>query len=473
MMAKRNPWYRKQYPHLKPRELWNLVLCLILPNIFFLLLAWYTQTSRPLINFDYLLALFLLLLPWTWVRIIGAFGFLIAMLFDTIMLIIQIFPFMDLAAIRYLAGFITQAPTHYLFFCVLLVMGGAVLLYIAMCLSKKLPFPYPHFVVLFVGIFAYVFMHLGINYARFDAIMGRDNYYIAHSQIKLYKQIKDSDFLLATDTTPEFEPIIDPTQHAVSQLKTPYSSKILYILSESWGELRNPQANKAILAEVLKHPNLFEFVDYGTFHTSGATVAGELREICSVKLKNSGFAFGKLSTQQFVNCLPNQLAQQGYKTVAMHGTSGLLYDRTQWYKYAGFQQRYFGEHFMQLKRCTAFKGVCDTELMQEVAKIFKQYSNDKIFFYWMTLTSHQPYSIQDIHNHRFDCQAYDMNPEGDACRNAKLQTQFLDELLELVKQPEMVGVEVMVVGDHQAPVWGHEINHIRSSKVSYLHFKVK
>ncbi len=472
-MVKHNAWYRQQYPNMKLRELLNLVFYIALPNIFFLLLAFYTQTSRPLINFDYLVALFLLLLPYTWVRIIGAFGFLIAMLFDVLMLIIQIFPFIDFAAIRYLAAFIPQAPAHYLFFVVLIVVGITTLLYIAIRLSKKLPFPYPLFSVLFLGIFAYAFMHLGINYARFDAIMGRDNYYIAHSQIQLYKQIKNSDFLLATDTTPEFVPITDQSKHVVSQLQQPYSSKILYIVSESWGELRNKEAQKAIFKNINQNSYLFEFIAEGSLHMVGATVAGELREICSLELINSGFAFSKLKAEQFANCLPNKLVQLGYKTVALHGTSGLLYDRTTWYKHAGFGQRYFGEHFMQLKRCTAFKGVCDSELMKVVAQIFKKYSDDKIFFYWMTLTSHQPYSAQDIYNHRFDCQSYNMNPQGDACRNAKLQTQFLDELLELVKKPEMKGVEVIVVGDHQPPIWGEEMNHIRSLTVSYLHFKVK
>ena len=66
-----------------------------------------------------------------------------------------------------------------------------------------------------------------------------------------------------------------------------------------------------------------------------------------------------------------------------------------------------------------------------------------------------------------------MKQTGDACHNAQLQTQFFDDLAQLVEQPEMQGVEVMVVGDHQPPVWGEEINHIKPLTVAYLHFKVK
>ncbi|WP_374855076.1 sulfatase-like hydrolase/transferase [Acinetobacter indicus] len=466
-------WYKQQNPNIKLHELLNLVLYLVFPNLFFLLLAFYTETSRPLINFDYLVVLFLLVLPWTWVRIIGGIGLVIAIVIDILMLIIQIFPFVDLSAILYLVDFIPIAPKKYIFGTLFLLIGGGGIFFLTLKFAKKFSFPYPHFMIIVLIIISYACMTLGLTYTSFQGIMGRDNYYFAHSQAELYKKIKQSKFILATDTTPEFQPITDQSQHVVSQLQQPYSSKILYIVAESWGELRNKEAQKAIFKNINQNSHLFEFIAEGSLHTVGATVAGELREICSLELINSGFAFSKLKAEQFANCLPNKLVQRGYKTVALHGTSGLLYDRTTWYKHAGFGQRYFGEHFMQLKRCTAFKGVCDTVLMQVVAQTFKQNAAEKIFFYWMTLTSHQPYSEKDIYNQRFDCKKYNMNVQGDACHNSKLQTQFLDELAELVKKPEMKGVEVIVVGDHQPPLWGGEFKHFHHFKVSYLHFKVK
>ena len=57
---------------------------------------------------------------------------------------------------------------------------------------------------------------------------------------------------------------------------------------------------------------------------------------------------------------------------------------------------------------------------------------------------------------------------------SKIVCQFVDsELAKLIQKPEMQGVEVMVVGDHQPPMWGNEIEHIRPLTVAYLHFKVK
>lgn len=466
-------WLNKNYPTPKLGEILQLAMCILLPNVIFLAVAFYTATSRPLMNIDYLVALLFLLLPWKVCRIVGGGVFIVAMLFDALMLVIQIFPFMDLAAVHYLLTFASIAPINYIGAIFCFVVCGCVVLWLVWYLTKHQTILYPQFMVICLLILSYPLMILGFTYAEFKGIMGRDNYYIAHSQSRLYQNMTQSEFWEATSTIPKLAPLSPAQQRATTQLQQPLSAKILYIVAESWGELRNAEAQKAVLSSIDVQQEKFEFISHGTFQTSGATVAGELRELCGLELQNNGFALKRLNKKQFEGCLPYQLAQKNYATFALHGTSGLLYDRTDWYKKAGFQQTWFGENFMGLQRCTAFKGVCDSELMKEVGQTFKKNDTQKIFFYWMTLTSHQPYSEKDIHNHRFDCKKYNMKATGDACHNAQLQTQFFDDLAKLIQKPEMQGVEVMVVGDHQPPMWGNEIEHIRPLTVAYLHFKVK
>ncbi|WP_180092262.1 sulfatase-like hydrolase/transferase [Acinetobacter sp. YH16040] len=353
-----------------------------------------------------------------------------------------------------------------------LIICSSLILWINLYLTRQQKILYPQFIIVLLLIFSYPAMILGFTYAEFKGILGRDNYYIAHSQSRLYHEITQSYFWEATNVVPKLMPLSSTQPSAAQQLHQPFSPKILYIVAESWGQLRNAEAQKNILAHIDAQQHKLAFIEHGTFQTSGATVAGELRELCTLALENDGFALKKIAKSQFEKCLPNQLRNKGYQTYALHGTSGLLYDRTDWYKKAGFQHTWFGENFMGLRRCTAFKGVCDSELMKEVGQTFKE-TKKPLFFYWMTLTSHQPYSKKDIHNHRFDCQKYNMKQTGDACHNAQLQTQFFDDLAYLIQKPEMQGVEVMVVGDHQPPVWGEEIQHIKPLTVSYLHFKVK
>lgn len=463
---------KASYPAPTFKEMMQILFCIALPNVFFLAVAGYSATSRPLLNIDYLIALFFLLIPWSGSRISGGLFFIVAVCFDVLMLVIQIFPFMDFAAIHYLLPFVSVAPMRYIAAIAGLIVCSSLILWINLYLTRRQKIPYPQFLIILLLIFSYPFMALGFTYTEFKGILGRDNYYIAHSQSRLYHEITQSTFWEAANVVPKLTRLSSTQDSAAQQLYQQYSPKILYIVAESWGVLRNAEAQKNILAHINAQQHKLAYIQYGAFQASGATVAGELRELCALALENDGFALKKLDKIQFESCLPRKLAQKGYQTYALHGTSGLLYDRTDWYKKAGFQHTWFGENFLNLRRCTAFKGVCDSELMKVVGQTFKG-TQKPLFFYWMTLTSHQPYSEKDIQNQRFDCKKYNMKQTGDACHNAQLQTQFFDDLAQLLEQPEMQGVEVMVVGDHQPPVWGEEINHIKPLTVAYLHFKVK
>ena len=79
-----------------------------------------------------------------------------------------------------------------------------------------------------------------------------------------------------------------------------------------------------------------------------------------------------------------------------------------------------------------------------------------------------------MHNTRFNCQKMGLF-EGDICNNMSLEAQFFDGLGELIKRPEMKGVEVIVVGDHMPPIMDNVPFHknLHFNDVAWLHFKVK
>lgn len=469
----KNAWLKQDIANPTVRELIYLVILLLIPNLFFCGIALYTETSRPLFNLDYFVALFFILLPYKLTKFLGILTLIFALLFDILMFVVQIFPFMNLPAIWYLSSFVLDAPIHYLLISVgaIFVTVGIVVLFIS--LSKKVKQPYPSFILVILLICGYVLMTLDISYARFYGILGRDNYYIAHSQSSLYLEMTQSDFSNLTNTKPQLKVLEKNQIRALNTIKQPHASKILFIVAESWGELRDIQAQNTVIEHIFKQKSHLENFSFGSFFTTGATVSGELRELCGLQIVNNGFALNQSESKSFSECFPNQLKHQGYNTIAMHGTSGLLYDRTDWYPKAGFQRSLFGENFLGLRRCAPFKGICDAELMNIIAKEFKENRSNNMFFYWMSLTAHQPYAKQDIYNQRFDCKKFAMSPIGEACYNTQLQTQFFDDLAQLIQKPEMQGVEVVVVGDHQPPIWGEDIKHFRPLHVSYLHFKVK
>ena len=463
----------------RQRLFWAL-LALLLPNVLFWIVGTVLGLGRPIINLDYFLCLvlFALPLPFKLGKILGVITWIISLFIDVLMFVIQFFPFMDFAAIRSLAPFLFQAPTLYIVATFGVAFYALVFPFLLNKVAQKATFK-------FVLACAIVFGTIGgmvkevtyrdVAYERF----GRSNYFIINSQFFLYDSENQSDFSIFAKTKPQISPNLG--NRAISNLQQPLSNKILFIIAESWGVAREKEVQRQILNNIYKQKDNLEFINEGYFEFSGATVQGEMRELCNKAIKN-GYAFGMLEDKEFIDCMPYQLKQQGYQTTALHGASGRLYDRVKWYPKAGFSKVLFVENMMNLPKCHAFNGVCDSALTDVVAKEFADAKDSKKFVYWLTLTSHFPYTQTDMHEPGLDCQKYGLF-EGDVCNNMRLEAQFFDDLGELIKKPEMKGVEVIVVGDHMPPIINlpsvdaltkaplHK--NLRWSDVSWVHFKVK
>ena len=456
-------------PAFSKRAFLFALLMVLLPNLAFLGLAWLSDTARPLINLDYLIAALLLVLPWRPLKWLGVAAFLVAALFDGLMFVMQLFPFMDLNGAIYLAPFLFNAPLLYR------LLAGGFLLYALLMpwllekIGRQTDIAHVAGLAAVLAVAAYFSGHL--QYYERDKqfiLFGANNFYYGKSQFGLYMAAQNIDFLKEMQTQPMFSSLNFP--RAVQHLNPVGSNKILLVVNESWGEPQNPALQKAVLQGLLAQP-AFENVQHDSFLFVGATVEGEMRELCNASVK--GFALKLAPPQQFADCLPMQYRQQGYETVAMHGASSQMYDRFSWYPKAGFQKALFGEQFLGKPRCEAFNGVCDSALFDEVGKAFS--TNDKLFFYWLTLTTHSTYPEKDLFNRRLKCEDYGLPADTMMCRNFSLQAQFFDGLAELLKQPEMSGTEVLVVGDHSPPVvnLGETFKYMKQGEVAWVHFKVR
>ncbi len=467
------PW------HLIPWHLWSwrsafLILPLILlPNIGFLCGGYFLGLARPLINLDYLLVIVaLIIIPWRSVRTIPMLAFVLLAMIDVVMMAMQLFPFMDFHATIYLAKFLPQAPTRYLVLVAVVIVYILVMPFILATLTRRLQLSKVTTVivcllVLLVGYIARNQMYKQVPAEHF----ARNNYFWVNSQANLYKEHYGAKFISLMQDAPT---LVEGQEDYASKLfKKPYAKKILLVVLESWGAAERPVLQRAMLQKFDEQKDNFEFFEEGRFDFSGATVGGELRELCQLKIEK-GFALSKTPKEQFANCLPNQLKKLGYRTFGVHPATKLMYDRYSWYKKAGMDNVLFSEGLKGYKRCHPFNGICDNEIYPKVAETFAKYQQDKIFYYWLTLTSHAPYVAEDLNNPRLDCKKLEL-PKGDICNNLRHITQFLDGLAELVKRPEMKGVEVIAVGDHMPPLMTDEpyYYNIRWNDVSWIHFKVK
>lgn len=444
------------------------VLMLVLCNFIFWGLAFITHTARPIISFDYFLPIILFCIPYRGSKFLGVLIFMVVIAFDVVMFTMQLFPFMDIDGFLYFLPFIKVAPLLYQIMAVLTIVILLVMPLLLIKLSKRTNLYHVLILLIPLGVVGYFTQHL--QYYKRDAwgdVFAVNNFYYIASQINLYQQNKRSDFLVTGNAQPDFFDYSG--DYASKHLTKP--NKVLLIISESWGRFKNDELHNEIIAELLKNKEKFEFFNEGYFPYQDATVNGEFRELCQLQVK--GFAFDKIGNK-LDNCLPNHLKKSGYKTIALHGASGGLYERYDWYPKAGFDKQIFAENLMGKKICQPFRGRCDIELFDLVEQSFAQ--NDKLFLYWLTLTSHYPYDLKDLQVESvLFCRDYGIDDEHAFCHNAKLHQQFFTKLANLTKNPAMRGVEVIVVGDHIPPskVLLDPVKYLKDNSVAWLHFKIK
>ena len=458
-------------PQISSSKLLFSLLLILLPNVAFLLLAWVTQTARPLVNFDYFIAGLLLTIPSRPIKWIGVLLFWISLIVDSLMFVMQLFPFMDFDGALHLLPFILSALLLYRILALVLLLYMIFMPFFLGYIGRKTSFVHVLLLCIPIAMAGYFTGHLQYHERELQAnLFGRNNFYFVKSQFELYQASQDFDFILERNVDPVFSPL--KFDQASRHLSQPTSQKILFIVNESWGQPKNPALQEAVLGKLLAQKDQFEFWQSGHFPFVGATVQGEIRELCTLSV--SGFALKRTPAGQFAGCLPNKLKQQGYATIALHGASSALYDRSSWWPKAGFSQISTAEYLIGKPTCMAFNGVCDSALFENVQQTFAKH--DKLFFYWMTLTSHADYPEQDLFDHRLQCEQYGLPKETALCRSFSLQAQFFDGLAELVQRPEMRGAEVIVVGDHSPPVMnlGEAFKYLTDGgEVAWIHFKVK
>jgi hypothetical protein len=443
----------------------------ILPNLFICLAQLYFGFHRSYINLDYLAALVIAAMSHKSTRVAGMMIFVMAAVVDYALILLEYFPTLTLKDIPYLLGFMFSADKVLILLSFIVLIGLAMTVFLCFRLTGKTSITEP-LVVLSLCAFCHVIIHLA---EPFDTTFMKNK--ITESRTAFFLDNRDRNFLsiLNADVLYEspWQSAIQPWWDALEQGRG-LNAKLLLIIVESWGEPNNGAAQEAVLQKLKDRMDHFEFFRQGSFQFLGLTVQGELRELCRLDTTSLDLREVKTGFQQ---CFPNQLKKLGYKTHGMHNATNFMYGRESWYKLAGFQETLFKENLGISKYCIPFEGVCDWDMLPVLRQ--RLAGNEKVFSYWLTLTSHFYYAESDIHDKRFQCADYDI-PKGDACRNLRHQAQFFDNLAEIIDTPEMRGVEIVVVGDHVPPVFGYqdlifkrENPSSRKADVPWIHFKIK
>ena len=166
---------------------------------------------------------------------------------------------------------------------------------------------------------------------------------------------------------------------------------LVIVLVESWGAATDSVIRDALIQPYLQ-PELearYE-VMRGTVPFYGGTVAGEARELCGTTI---GYHLLNASPQELGSCLPHRLAAVGYRTMAVHGSDGRVFNRQAWYNTIGFQEMWFHDRFRQqgLPDCLGmFIGTCDAAIANWIGNRLDSDDGAPNFVHWTTLNSHLP-----------------------------------------------------------------------------------
>ena len=303
---------------------------------------------------------------------------------------------------------------------------------------------------------------------RKDLLFGSSTYFI-HELLDMNGKL----FNLRSHENTDYIEIQQPSAAMISLREEKLSSKVLFIIAESWGQSRNPLVIENQI-QALRNSDKIQEVRLDAIDAFGVTAFAEFRELCG-KIPTK-LNLRKIAQSTLGECLPAKLKKQGYKTVSVHGAHGTMYDRLMWYPVVGFENMVFKEAlpFSKEVQCYSFPGYCDRYLFDVVLN--KLTSDEKVFLYWLTLNSHTPYDRRDIVNYQEDtCKLlFDKAHSEQLCNYQNLHTQFFEQLAALIEKNSMSGVEVVVVGDH-APIFNDDLSRelFEPKTVPMLHFLVK
>lgn len=440
------------------------LLIVLLPNIIMSLLAYLTDTQRILINIDYFIPLLLLACRQ---RLLFVIVFIIISLFDFLALFTQLFPFIRLSDLVYLSKFAFISSSSYQLYGITLIVLIIVQSYLYLKIYKA-DYNKALLVLFNIIILYYAYSaHFMDNSSRSYLTI---NTHVVGSQTISNIDYINSGFVQTFAMTGDVFQQVKAKGATTALFDYPNSyNKVLLVVNESWGVTTNAAVQNDVLSPILNSA-VVSTTKQDTLPFIGATIAGELRELC----RKAPIHFNlKNQIEGFEDCLPNRYKDLGYHTVAVHGAIGFMYDRQYWYPRTGFKEMLFRDHGLNIpeSRCYSFPGNCDTDIADRIVEKFA--ANDKLFLYWLTLNTHATYDPRDLETDLFDCSQYDIAADTANCRNLKLQKQFFDTLSKMIADPALSGTRVIVVGDHEPPPIEKNSTVFINEQVPIFEFEVK
>ncbi|MGI4853859.1 MAG: sulfatase-like hydrolase/transferase [Janthinobacterium lividum] len=188
-------------------------------------------------------------------------------------------------------------------------------------------------------------------------------------------------------------------------------------------------------------------VTVGSVPFTGATVPGEMRELCHLQ---STVHVSDATLDGKPPCLPQQFRGLGYETASFHGYRGAMFLREKWYPTLGFESSDFLTELKDLPTCSgAFYGACDSAIASHIEQRLATKHREggpPQFLYWMTLTSHLPVDVSNA-----PAKPCPITADTEVCAQLAYIGVVLDSVKKLALDESTGPTAIVVVGDHAPP----------------------
>lgn len=168
-------------------------------------------------------------------------------------------------------------------------------------------------------------------------------------------------------------------------------------------------------------------------------------------------------------CLPTRLRAAGYETVALHGFTKYLFDRSRWYPHIGLPSMYFREELPVIGLSSVcgnvFPSICDDEIGRYIGRLLHAQPSPRLI-YWLTLNSHVPAFLETGEPDIFLCTDRG-GPFADisVCRLATKCRAVMKAVSRMATDPANANVEFLIVGDHAPPIFSRKGRRMFESNV--------
>jgi hypothetical protein len=424
----------------------------LLPNAVFFLLGQFIFLARPLVDVDYLLVGVL----WPWVPVwLGTAGFAVALALDFVMSTAPIFHFKTVSLMQSILDAFHLDPAYggLAFGLIVLAIAG-ISFAVAWAVRHSRRLWQLSGVMLFAAAATFALdVMLSAN-----AFRANDNQTLA-TNIATSALFNISRAVRATLSSQSTMPIVHDVPSATLPVfralgdGSRLPNRVVVVVVESLGEFVEPAANKLQFA-ALENADLARRyrIEKGNVEFAGSTVPGELRELCRIRLIVTHPDPAQLPVAQ---CLPAMLRKRGYRSIAAHGFSGSLFDRSRWYPALGFDESLFIQDIDRIlgrkSRCgVSFPGACDTDVVSLLSRRLFEQADHRIFAYWMTLNAHLPVYAPPGSS-AIACESSRATTDAAQCNLVRHHDMVMAAIRDLALSPDLPPTLFVIVGDHMPP----------------------